>query len=126
MDNGSLLAGNLAFYFNDVFVESFTTDGSFSFQFIPESSYLEVGSHSFSISYSEIDYNLGATYQKEVFFHKKVIIEVNSEQVLRDQEIVISGFARDENSLAINGIDLSFKWGDNEIDGVSTTMFGGS
>ena len=28
--------------------------------------------------------------------------------------------------LAISGIDLSFKWGDNEIDGVSTTIFGGS
>ena len=126
MDNGSLLAGNLVFYFNDVFVESFTTDGNFSFQFIPESSYLEVGSHSFGISFSEIDYNLETTSQKEVFFHKKVIIDVNEEQVLRDQEIAISGFARDENSLAINGIDLSFKWGDNEVDGISTTIFGGS
>ena len=45
---------------------------------------------------------------------------------MRDQEIKITGFARDENSLAISGIDLSFKWGDNEIDGVSTTIFGGS
>ena len=126
MDNGTLFEGNLVFYFDDVFVESFTTDGTFSFQYIPESSYLDVGSHSFKLSYSEIEYNLGATSQEEVFFHKKVIIEVNEEQVLRDQEIEITGFARDENSLAISGIDLSFKWGDNEIDGVSTTIFGGS
>ena len=40
-------------------------------------------------------------------------------------EIEITGFARDENSLAISGIDLSFIWGDNEVDGVSTTIFGG-
>ena len=126
MDNGTLFEGNLVFYFDDVFVESFTTDGTFSFQYIPESSYLDVGSHSFKLSYSETGYNLGATSQEEVFFHKKVIIDVNEEQVLRDQEIEITGFARDENSLAISGIDLSFKWGDNQIDGVSTTIFGGS
>ena len=126
MDNGTLFEGNLVFYFDDVFVESFITDGTFSFQYIPESSYLDVGSHSFKLSYSETGYNLGATSQEEVFFHKKVIIEVNEEQVLRDQEIEITGFARDENSLAISGIDLSFKWGDNEIDGGSTTKFGGS
>lgn len=126
MDNGTPFGGNLVFYFDDVFVESFTTDGTFSFQYVPESSYLDVGSHSFKLSYSEVEYNLGATSQEEVFFHKKVIIEVNEEQVLRDQEIEITGFARDENSLAISGIDLSFKWGGNEIDGVSTTTFGGS
>ena len=63
---------------------------------LPESSYLDVGSHSFKLSYSETGYNLGATSQKKVFFHKKVIIDVNEEQVLRDQEIEITGFARDE------------------------------
>ena len=69
---------------------------------------------------------MGATSQEEVFFHKKVILEINEEEVLRDQEIEITGFARDENSLAISGLDLSFVWGDNEIDGISTTDFGGS
>ena len=53
MDNGTLFGGLLVFYFDDVFVESFTTNGSFNFQYIPESSYLDVGSHSVKLSYSE-------------------------------------------------------------------------
>jgi len=126
MDNGTLFTGSLVFYFDDVFVESFVTDGNFNFQYTPESSYLDVGSHILKISFSEVDYNLGATSQEEVFFHKKVILEINEEEVLRDQEIEITGFARDENSLAISGLDISFVWGDNEIDGISTTDFGGS
>ncbi|MEC7712624.1 MAG: DUF4129 domain-containing protein, partial [Candidatus Thermoplasmatota archaeon] len=126
MDNGTLFSGSLVFYFDDVFVESFVTDGTFNFQYNPESSYLNVGSHILKIGFSEIGYNLETTSQKEVFFHKKVIIEINEEEVLRNQEIEITGFARDENSLAISGIDLSFIWGDNEIDGISTTEFGGS
>ena len=126
MDNGTLFSGNLVFYFDDVFVESFVTNGTFEFQYIPESSYLAVGSHTLKLSYSEADYNLAVNSEKEVFFHKKVIIELNEEQVLRDQEIEITGFARDENSLAISGIDLSFIWGDNEVNGKSTTGFGGS
>ena len=126
MDNGTLFSGNLVFYFDDVFVESFATNGSFNFEYLPESSYLEVGSHTLKISFSELDYNLPANSQKQVFFHKKVILEINEEEVLRDQEIDITGFARDENSLAISGIDISFNWGGNEVDGLSTTGFGGS
>ena len=126
MDNGTLFTGTVIFYFDDVFVESFVTNGNFNFQYTPESSYLGVGLHKLKLSYSELGYNLGAISEKEVFFHKKVIIEVNEEQVLRDQEIEITGFARDENSLAISGIDLSFTWGDNEVAGTSTTEFGGS
>ena len=126
MDNSTHLPGSLVFYFDNVFVESFVTNGTFSFVYTPESSYLDVGSHLMKISFSEIDYNLGVNAQKEIYFHKKVIIVINEEQVLRDKEIDITGFARDENSLAIPGIDLSFVWGDNEIDGVSTTDFGGT
>ena len=126
MDNGTLFSGTLVFYFDNVFIESFIANGSFNFGYIPESSYLDVGSHELKLSYSELGYNLEALSQKEIFFHKKVILEINEEQVLRDQEITITGFARDENSLAISGIDLSFIWGDNDIAGVSTTEFGGS
>ena len=45
MDNGTLFTGSLVFYFDDVFVESFVTDGNFNFQYTPESSYLDVGAH---------------------------------------------------------------------------------
>ncbi len=82
MDNGTLFSGSLVFYFDDVFVESFVTEGNFNFQYNPESSYLDVGSHILKISFSEIGYNLGTTSQKEVFFHKKVILEINEEEVL--------------------------------------------
>lgn len=126
MDNGTLFTGNLVFYFDDVFVESFITNGSFNFEYVPESSYLDVGSHTLKISYSELGYNLGVNSQKDVFFHKQVVLELNEIEVLRNQEVELTGFARDENSLAISGIDLSFVWGDNELDGSSTTGFGGS
>ena len=126
MDNGTLLSGDFVFLFDNVFVESFVTDGTFTFSYTPESSYLDVGSHTMGISFSEIGYNLGATAQETVYFHKKVIILINEEQVLRDKEVEITGFARDENSLAISGIDLSFYWGENEIAGKSTTDFGGT
>ena len=51
---------------------------------------------------------------------------MEEQQVLRDSEITITGFARDETSLGIAGIDLSFVWGENTLDDVSTTNFGGS
>ena len=127
MDNGTPLSGDFVFLFDNIFVESFVTDGTFTFSYTPESSYLDVGSHTMEISFSEFDYNLEASVQEVVYFHKKVIIQIEeNEQVLRDKEIEITGFARDENSLAISGIDLSFVWGENEIADLSTTDFGGS
>ena len=68
MDNGTLFSGTLVFYFDNVFIESFIANGSFNFGYIPESSYLDVGSHELKLSYSELGYNLEASSQKEIFF----------------------------------------------------------
>ena len=126
MDNGTLFSGTIDFYFDDVFLQSFVTDGEFNFVYNPDSSYLNVGEHTISLTYSEQDFNLLDSSSVFVYLHRKVTITVEEEQVLRDSEVLISGFARDELSLGIQGIDISFVWGDNDLDGLSTTEFGGS
>ena len=126
MDNGTLLSGILAFYFDDVYLESFSTNGSYSFDYIPDASYINVGLHVIEIRYSEIDYNLEGKNSADIYLHRKVYIEIEEKQALRDAEIKIQGFARDESSFGIAEIDLQFYWGDNELDGTEATLFGGS
>ena len=125
-DNGTLLPGILAIYFDGNFLQSFTTNGTFNFEYTPDSSYLDVGEHNIEIKYSENDYNLGGTADVEVYLHRKVFLSIEEDQVLRDTEIIMAGFARDESSFGISGIDLSFVWGENSLDDVATTTFGGS
>ena len=125
-DNGSLIIGILSLYFDGNYLESFQTNGTFSFEYTPDSSYLDVGLHTVEIKYIESDYNLGDIGSTDIYLHRKVFLTIEEQQVLRDTEVIISGFARDESSFGIAGIDLSFVWGENPLDGVSTTNFGGS
>ena len=126
LDNGTLISGTLGLYFNDIYLESFQTNGSFSFEYIPDSTYLDVGLHSIQVKYSEKDYNLADTASVGIYLHRQVIITTEEQQVLRDTTIQIEGFARDESSYGIAGLELSFVWGDNTLDETSTTNFGGS
>ena len=125
-DNGTQLPGVLAIYFDGNYLQSFQTNGTFSFEYTPDSSYLDVGVHTIEIKYNEADYNLEALDNTDVYLHRKVFLTMEEQQVLRDTEITMTGFARDETSLGIAGIDLSFVWGENTLDDVSTTNFGGS
>ncbi len=126
LDNGTLFSGVIDLYFDDVFLQSFVTEGSFNFVYTPDSSYLSVGEHKIKLSYSEQGLNLSDTSSVSVYLHRKVIIFIEEKQVLRDSDIMITGFARDELSFGISGIDLTFVWGVNDLDGFSTTEFGGS
>ena len=125
-DNGTQLPGVLAIYFDGNYLQSFQTNGTFSFEYTPDSSYLDVGVHTIEIKYNEADYNLEDLDNTDVYLHRKVFLTMEEQQVLRDTEITMTGFARDETSLGIAGIDLSFVWGENTLDDVSTTNFGGS
>ena len=78
------------------------------------------------IRYSEKDYNLADIGSTDVYLHRKVFLNIDEEQVLRDQETSIEGFARDGSSFGIAGLVLSFVWGDNSLDDMVTTSFGGS
>ena len=126
LDNGTLISGTLGLYFNDIYLESFQTNGSFSFEYIPDSTYLDVGLQSIQVKYSEKGYNLADTASVDIYLHRQVIITTEEQQVLRDTAIQIEGFARDESSYGIAGLELSFVWGDNTLDETSTTNFGGS
>ena len=125
-DNGTLLPGLLSIYFDNVYLHSFQTNGTFSFEYTPDSSYLDVGVHTIEIKYNEADYNLADTATTDIYLHRKVFLTMEEQQVLRDTEVMIAGFARDESSFGIAGIELSFIWGENSLDDVSTTNFGGS
>ena len=125
-DNGTLLSGILSIYFDDVYLQSFQTNGTFSFEYTPDSSYLDVGVHTIEIKYNEVEYNLADTASTDIYLHRKVFLTMDEQQVLRDTEVTITGFARDGSSFGIAGIDLSFIWGENSLDDVSTTNFGGS
>jgi len=125
-DNGTLLSGILSIYFDDVYLQSFQTNGTFSFEYTPDSSYLDVGVHTIEIKYNEAEYNLADTASTDIYLHRKVFLTMDEQQVLRDTEVTITGFARDGSSFGIAGIDLSFIWGENSLDDVSTTNFGGS
>ncbi|MDG1543429.1 MAG: hypothetical protein P8R34_00415, partial [archaeon] len=126
LDNGTLFPGTLGLYFNDVYLESFQTNGSFSFEYVPDSTYLDVGLQTIQVKYSEKDYNLEDTASVGVYLHRKVFLTTEEQEVLRDTAIQIEGFARDESSFGISGLELSFVWGDNTLDETSTTNFGGS
>ena len=80
MDNGTLLSGILAFYFDDVYLESFSTNGSYSFDYIPDASYINVGLHVIEIRYSEIDYNLEGKNSVDIYLHRKVYIEIEEKR----------------------------------------------
>lgn len=126
LDNGTLISGTLGLYFNDVYLESFQTNGSFSFEYVPDSTYLDVGLQTIQVKYSEKDYNLEDTASVDVYLHRKVFLTTEEQEVLRDTTVQIQGFARDESSFGISGLELSFVWGDNTLDETSTTNFGGS
>ena len=126
LDNGTSFPGTLGLYFNDVYLESFQTNGSFSFEYVPDSTYLDVGLQTIQVKYSEKDYNLEDTASVGVYLHRKVFLTTEEQEVLRDTAIQIEGFARDESSFGISGLELSFVWGDNTLDETSTTNFGGS
>tara|TARA_B110000881_G_scaffold129655_1_gene113921 strand:+ start:1 stop:4191 length:4191 start_codon:yes stop_codon:yes gene_type:complete len=126
LDNSTLIPGTLGLYFNDVYLESFQTNGSFSFEYIPDSTYLDVGLHSIRVKYSEKEYNLADTASVNIYLHRHVFLTIDEQQVLRDTAVQIEGFARDESSFGIAGLELSFVWGDNTLDETSTTNFGGS
>jgi protocatechuate 3,4-dioxygenase beta subunit len=126
LDNGTLISGTLGLYFNDIYLESFQTNGNFSFEYIPDSTYLDVGLQSIQVKYSEKEYNLADTASVDVYLHRQVFITTEEQQVLRDTTVQIEGFARDESSFGIAGLELSFIWGDNTLDETSTTNFGGS
>ena len=125
-DNGTLLPGLLSIFLDGTYLQSFQTNGTFNFEYVPDSSYLDVGLHIIEIKYNEDDYNLEASSSEDTYLHRKVFLTMEEQQVLRDTVVTITGFARDESSLGIAGIDLSFVWGENSLDGVSTTNFGGS
>ena len=125
-DNETLLPGTLSIYFDGNFLQSFITNGTFSFEYTPDASYLDVGEHTIEIKYSENGYNLAGNADVDVYLHRKVFLSMEEDQVLRDTEITMTGFARDESSFGISGIDLSFVWGENSLDDVATTTFGGS
>ncbi len=126
MDNGTQLSGYLSLHFDEAYLESFLTNGTFSFEYTPDASYIDVGLHVIEIRYSEKDYNLADIGSTNVYLHRKVFLNIDEQQVLRDQETTIDGFARDGSSFGIPGLVLSFIWGDNSLDDMVTTSFGGS
>ena len=126
MDNGTQISGMVSLHFDEVYLESFTTNGTFSFEYTPDSSYIDVGLHVIEIRYSEKDYNLEDVGSTDVYLHRQVFLDIEEKQVLRDEITEIEGYARDESSLGIAGLQLSFTWGDNTLDDKATTEFGGS
>ena len=85
-DNGTLLPGLLSIYFDNVYLHSFQTNGTFSFEYTPDSSYLDVGVHTIEIKYNEADYNLADTATTDIYLHRKVFLTMEEQQVLRDTE----------------------------------------
>jgi len=126
MDNGTQFSGLVSLHFDEVYLESFLTNGTFSFEYTPDASYIDVGLHVIEIRYSEKDYNLATSGSTDVYLHRQVFLNIEEKQVLRDVETEIVGYARDESSLGIAGLELSFTWGDNTLDDKATTEFGGS
>ena len=86
-DNGTQLPGVLAIYFDGNYLQSFQTNGTFSFEYAPDSSYLDVGVHTIEIKYNEADYNLEDLANTDVYLHRKVFLTMEEQQVLRDSEI---------------------------------------
>ena len=126
MDNGIQISGYLSLHFDEVYLESFLTNGTFSFEYTPDASYIDVGLHVIEIRYSEKEYNLADIGSTDVYLHRKVFLNIEEQQVLRNEEASIEGFARDESSLGIAGLELLFTWGANTLDDKATTTFGGS
>ena len=69
-------------------MQSFTTNGTFSFEYTPDASYLDVGEHTIEIKYSENDYNLADTADVDVYLHRKVFLSMEEDQVLRDLSLI--------------------------------------
>ena len=69
-DNETLLPGTLSIYFDGNFLQSFTTNGTFSFEYTPDASYLDVGEHTIEIMQNFV-------YKDEEinnFYNKKIIL----------------------------------------------------
>ena len=86
-DNGTQLPGVLAIYFDGNYLQSFQTNGTFSFEYAPDSSYLDVGVHTIEIKYNEADYNLEALDNTDVYLHRKVFLTMEEQQVLTHSSV---------------------------------------
>ena len=102
------------------------TNGTFIFEYTPDASYIDVGLHVIEIRYSEKGYNLANIGSTDVYLHRKVFLNIEEQQVFRDREVDIEGFARDESSFGLAGLELSFTWGSNSLADKVTPAFGGS
>ena len=77
MDNGTQFSGLVSLHFDEVYLESFITNGTFSFEYTPDSSYIDVGIHVIEIRYSEKDYNLADIGSTDVYLHRQVFLNID-------------------------------------------------